>query len=156
MVCLIIVTILFVTSCLHISVLCKFNLCIFGFILYNSTMNAVSPRYQISITNQFLFQYRTYETLRREHDAQIIRIAMEAGLRITPETWSTQLYGNTNRKSEMQSIIDKVRKFFELHIFVAFVARTTLVLLGYNDLLCRIYFPKRLRFMCMYVIISYP
>lgn len=56
-----------------------------------------------------LFQYRTSESLRREHDAQIIKIAMEAGLRITPETWSTQLYGNTNRKSEMQSIIDKVR-----------------------------------------------
>ena len=33
---------------------------------------------------------------------------MEAGLRISPETWSTQLYGTTNKKSEMQSIIDKV------------------------------------------------
>ena len=33
---------------------------------------------------------------------------MEAGLRISPETWSSQLYGTTNKKSEMQSIIDKV------------------------------------------------
>ena len=55
-------------------------------------------------------QYRSYESLRREHDAQIIKIAMEAGLRITPETWSTQLYGNTCKKSDMQSIIDKVIK----------------------------------------------
>ena len=62
----------------------------------------------------FLFQYRTYESLRREHDSQIVEIAMKAGLRITPETWSTQLYGNTNRKSEMQSIIDKVGVVFSL------------------------------------------
>ena len=53
-------------------------------------------------------EYRTYESLRREHDAQIIKIAMEAGLRISPEQWSTLLYGNPKRKSDMQSIIDKV------------------------------------------------
>ena len=37
---------------------------------------------------------------------------MEAGLRISPEMWSTQLYGNVSKKSDMQSIIDKVSKKF--------------------------------------------
>ena len=49
-----------------------------------------------------------YESLRREHDSQIIRMAMEAGLRISPEQWSTLLYGDHKHKSDMQSIIDKV------------------------------------------------
>jgi hypothetical protein len=34
---------------------------------------------------------------------------MEAGLRIAPDQWSSLLYGDTNHKSHMQSIIDKVR-----------------------------------------------
>ena len=55
-------------------------------------------------------QFRTYEALRREHDAQIIRVAMEAGLRISPEQWSALLYGDQKHKSDMQSIIDKVRE----------------------------------------------
>ena len=53
-------------------------------------------------------QFRSYECLRREHDGQIIRMAMEAGLRISPEQWSTLLYGDHKHKSDMQSIIDKV------------------------------------------------
>lgn len=47
--------------------------------------------------------------MRREHDSQIVQIAMEAGLRIAPDQWSSLLYGDTNHKSHMQSIIDKVR-----------------------------------------------
>ena len=39
-------------------------------------------------------EFRTYETLRREHDAQIVQIATEAGLRIAPDQWSSLLYGN--------------------------------------------------------------
>lgn len=35
-------------------------------------------------------------------------MAMEAGLRISPEQWSTLLYGDHKHKSDMQSIIDKV------------------------------------------------
>ena len=54
-------------------------------------------------------QFRTYETLRREHDSQIIKMAMDTGLRISPEQWSTLLYGDHKHKSDMQSIIDKVR-----------------------------------------------
>ncbi|WAR01984.1 RC3H2-like protein [Mya arenaria] len=51
--------------------------------------------------------YRTYEMLRREHDSQIVQIAMEAGLRIAPDQWSSLLYGDATHKSHMQSIIDK-------------------------------------------------
>lgn len=32
-------------------------------------------------------EFRTYEALRREHDAQIVQIATEAGLRIAPDQW---------------------------------------------------------------------
>ena len=53
-------------------------------------------------------EYRSYETLRREHDTQIVQIAMEAGLRIAPDQWSSLLYGDSTHKSHMQSIIDKV------------------------------------------------
>ncbi len=53
-------------------------------------------------------EFRTYEALRREHDSQIVQIATEAGLRISPEQWSSLLYGDTAHKSHMQSIIDKV------------------------------------------------
>jgi len=38
-------------------------------------------------------QFRDYEALRAEHDAQIVQIAMEAGLRISPDQWSSLLYG---------------------------------------------------------------
>jgi len=56
--------------------------------------------------------YRSYDMLRREHDSQIVQIAMEAGLRIAPDQWSSLLYGDATHKSHMQSIIDKVRKDF--------------------------------------------
>lgn len=46
--------------------------------------------------------------MRKEHDAQIVQIAMEAGLHISPEQWSALLYGDDEHKSHMQSIIDKV------------------------------------------------
>ncbi|CAN7989891.1 unnamed protein product [Ixodes pacificus] len=54
-------------------------------------------------------EFCTYEALRREHDAQIVQIATEAGLRIAPEQWSSLLYGDTAHKSHMQSIIDKLQ-----------------------------------------------
>lgn len=55
-----------------------------------------------------LLQFRTLEALRKEHDAQIVHIATEAGLRISPDQWSSLLYGDLEHKSHMQSIIDKV------------------------------------------------
>ena len=54
-------------------------------------------------------EFRTYESLRREHDTQIVQIATEAGLRIAPDQWSSLLYGDTQHKSHMQSIIDKLQ-----------------------------------------------
>lgn len=54
-------------------------------------------------------EFRTYDALRREHDAQIVEIATEAGLRIAPDQWSALLYGDTAHKSHMQSIIDKLQ-----------------------------------------------
>lgn len=54
-------------------------------------------------------EFCTYEALRREHDAQIVQIATEAGLRIAPDQWSALLYGDTAHKSHMQSIIDKLQ-----------------------------------------------
>lgn len=59
-------------------------------------------------------EFRTYEALRREHDSQIVQIAMEAGLRIAPDQWSSLLYGDQSHKSHMQSIIDKVDPFLFL------------------------------------------
>ena len=57
-------------------------------------------------------EFCDYESLRREHDAQIVQIATEAGLRIAPDQWSSLLYGDTAHKSHMQSIIDKVNVNF--------------------------------------------
>lgn len=61
-------------------------------------------------------EFRSYDALRREHDSQIVQIATEAGLRISPEQWSSLLYGDTAHKSHMQSIIDKVCDDFQLGI----------------------------------------
>ena len=68
----------------------------------------VTKRDEESSLMQLKEEFRTYEALRREHDAQIVQIATEAGLRISPEQWSSLLYGDTAHKSHMQSIIDKV------------------------------------------------
>lgn len=69
----------------------------------------VMKRDEESSLMQLKEEFRTYEALRREHDAQIVQIALEAGLRITPEQWSSFLYNDNAHKSHMQSIIDKVR-----------------------------------------------
>jgi len=53
-------------------------------------------------------EYRNYESLRREHDTQIMKIGLEAGIRFTPEQWSSLLYGDTSHKPLMQSIIGKM------------------------------------------------
>lgn len=68
----------------------------------------VTKREEESSLMQLKDEFRTYEALRREHDSQIVQIATEAGLRISPEQWSSLLYGDTGHKSHMQSIIDKV------------------------------------------------
>lgn len=57
---------------------------------------------------QLKAQFREYGPLRREHDAQIVQIAFEHGLRISPDQWSALLYGDQYHRSHMQSIVDKV------------------------------------------------
>lgn len=54
-------------------------------------------------------EFRSYDSLRREHDTQIVQIATEAGLRIAPDQWSSLLYGDVAHKSHMQSIMDKLQ-----------------------------------------------
>ena len=69
----------------------------------------VTKREEESSLMQLKDEFRAYEALRREHDTQIVQIATEAGLRISPEQWSSLLYGDASHKSHMQSVIDKVR-----------------------------------------------
>ncbi|XP_013179214.1 PREDICTED: roquin-1 isoform X1 [Papilio xuthus] len=78
-------------------------------LLYRASCFKVSKRECDSSLMQLKEEFRTYETLRREHDAQIVQIATEAGLRIAPDQWSALLYGDTAHKSHMQSIIDKLQ-----------------------------------------------
>ncbi|KAJ8317793.1 hypothetical protein KUTeg_004650 [Tegillarca granosa] len=69
----------------------------------------VTKRDEESSLMQLKEEFRNYDSLRREHDSQIVQIAMEAGLRIAPDQWSSLLYGDTGHKSHMQSIIDKLQ-----------------------------------------------
>ncbi|XP_050360822.1 roquin-1 isoform X2 [Nymphalis io] len=78
-------------------------------LLYRASCFKVSKRECDSSLMQLKEEFRTYELLRREHDAQIVQIATEAGLRIAPDQWSALLYGDTAHKSHMQSIIDKLQ-----------------------------------------------
>ncbi|CAH0401817.1 unnamed protein product [Chilo suppressalis] len=78
-------------------------------LLYRASCFKVSKRESDSSLMQLKDEFRTYESLRREHDAQIVQIATEAGLRIAPDQWSALLYGDTAHKSHMQSIIDKLQ-----------------------------------------------
>lgn len=78
-------------------------------LLYRASCFKVSKREGDSSLMQLKEEFRTYEALRREHDAQIVQIATEAGLRIAPDQWSALLYGDTVHKSHMQSIMDKLQ-----------------------------------------------
>ncbi|UYV73299.1 RC3H1 [Cordylochernes scorpioides] len=78
-------------------------------LLYRASCFKVSKREGDSSLMQLKEEFRGYEALRREHDAQIVQIATEAGLRIAPEQWSSLLYGDAAHKSHMQSIIDKLQ-----------------------------------------------
>ncbi|XP_023938013.1 roquin-1 [Bicyclus anynana] len=78
-------------------------------LLYRASCFKVSKRECDSSLMQLKDEFRTYDSLRREHDAQIVQIATEAGLRIAPDQWSALLYGDTAHKSHMQSIIDKLQ-----------------------------------------------
>lgn len=76
-------------------------------LLYRASCFIVSKREGDSSLMQLKEEFRTYKSLRKEHDAQIVQIATEAGLRIAPDQWSALLYGDPDHKSDMQSLIDK-------------------------------------------------
>ncbi|XP_065067691.1 roquin-1-like [Rhopilema esculentum] len=78
-------------------------------LLYRASCFKVTKREGDSSLLQLHEKFRTYTALRKEHDAQIVQIAMEAGLHISPEQWSALLYGDDEHKSHMQSIIDKLQ-----------------------------------------------
>ncbi|CAF1272693.1 unnamed protein product, partial [Didymodactylos carnosus] len=77
-------------------------------LLYRASCFKVQKREDESSLMQLKIQYRTYEKLRSEHDAQIIAIAQEQGLHISPEQWSSLLYGDTQHKQQLESIIEKM------------------------------------------------
>ena len=78
-------------------------------LLYRASCFKVTKRDGDSSLMQLKEEFRTYSSLRREHDTQIVEIATEAGLRIAPDQWSSLLYGDAGHKSHMQSIIDKLQ-----------------------------------------------
>ncbi|XP_042334230.1 roquin-2 isoform X1 [Sceloporus undulatus] len=99
-------------------------------LLYRASCFKVTKRDEDSSLMQLKEEFRSYEALRREHDAQIVHIAMEAGLRISPEQWSSLLYGDLAHKSHMQSIIDKLQS---PESFAKSVQELTIVLQRTND-----------------------
>ena len=53
-------------------------------------------------------EYRDYARLRREHDTQIVQIALEAGLHISADAFSFLLYGDSSHRECMEGILDAV------------------------------------------------
>uniref|UniRef100_A0A915AQF0 RING-type E3 ubiquitin transferase n=1 Tax=Parascaris univalens TaxID=6257 RepID=A0A915AQF0_PARUN len=78
-------------------------------LLYRASCFNVMKRDGESSLMQLKTEFRDYDSLRREHDAQIVQVALEAGLRISPDQWSSLLYGDQSHRSHMQSIIDKLQ-----------------------------------------------
>lgn len=78
-------------------------------LLYRASCFKLQKRNDDSSLMQLKDDFRNYDSLRREHDAQIIQIAMDACLKISPESWSSLLYGDTEHRSQMQSITDRLQ-----------------------------------------------
>lgn len=103
----------------------------------------VTKREESSSLMQLKEEYRSYESLRREHDAQIVSIAQDSGLRICPEQWSFLLYGDALHKSHMQSIIDRVslsrpRDFLYTWVFLGMPCPSCLPFLCVTRVCCRV------------------
>uniref|UniRef100_A0A7I4Y9N7 RING-type E3 ubiquitin transferase n=1 Tax=Haemonchus contortus TaxID=6289 RepID=A0A7I4Y9N7_HAECO len=78
-------------------------------LLYRASCFNVMKRDGESSLMQLKDEFRNYEALRKEHDAQIVQMAVECGLRISPDQWSALLYGDQAHRSHMQSIIDRLQ-----------------------------------------------
>lgn len=55
-------------------------------------------------------EFRDYANLRKEHDFQIVQIASEAGLRISPDQWSTLLYGDPFHRPQLEKTIERLNE----------------------------------------------
>lgn len=78
-------------------------------LLYRAGCFKVEKRDNDSSLMELRKEFLKYPALRRQHDMQIIQIALESGIRMSPEQWSQKLFGDSTHKSEMQSIIDKIQ-----------------------------------------------
>lgn len=88
-------------------------------LLYRAGCFKVEKRENDSSLMELKKEYSKYQALRRQHDTQIIQIALESGIRMSPEQWSQKLFGDSNHKSEMQSIIDKLQSQQTLEKLIA-------------------------------------
>lgn len=78
-------------------------------LLYRAGCFIVEKRDNDSSLMELRKEFMKYPALRRQHDTQIIQIALESGIRMSPEQWSQKLFGDSTHKSDMQSIIDKLQ-----------------------------------------------
>ena len=88
-------------------------------LLYRAGCFKVEKRENDSSLMELKKEFAKYAPLRRQHDAQIIQIALESGIRMSPEQWSNKLFGDASHKSEMQSIIDKLQSEQTLEKLIA-------------------------------------
>ena len=77
-------------------------------LLYRASCFNVIKREDQSSLMQLKEQFRNFDALRAEHDTQIVQIAMESGLRISADQWSSLLYGDSRHRVHMQSICDRL------------------------------------------------
>lgn len=78
-------------------------------LLYRAGCFKVEKRQNDASLMELKKDFCKYPALRRQHDAQIIQIALESGIRMSPEQWSQKLFGDSTHRPEMQSIIDKLQ-----------------------------------------------
>uniref|UniRef100_A0AC35TIQ0 RING-type E3 ubiquitin transferase n=1 Tax=Rhabditophanes sp. KR3021 TaxID=114890 RepID=A0AC35TIQ0_9BILA len=77
-------------------------------LLYRASCFTVIKRDGESSLMRLKEEFRNYPGLRAEHDTQVVQIALEAKIRISPDQWSSLLYGDQDHKSHIQSIIDRL------------------------------------------------
>lgn len=79
-------------------------------LLYRASCFMVMKRPDESSLMQLKSEFREYEALRREHDAQVVQIGAEAGLRIGAEHWSALLYGDVSRRAAMAAVLQRLTR----------------------------------------------
>ena len=76
-------------------------------LLYRASCFKVTKREGDSSLMQLKEEFRTYESLRREHDSQIVQIATEAGLRIAPDQVREEAASHSSRCIARNEIVSK-------------------------------------------------